>query len=394
MSSSDTWDAFSRRLFDQNAFAIKLGLDGIRRAFALLGHPERACPAIVVGGTNGKGSVASALSAVLTEHGLRVGLYTSPHLIELRERFRIAGRPVDRDTTLKFGAAVMERFSDPAAEPCLTFFELTTVLGALIFADAAVDVVVWEVGLGGRLDAVNAIEPRLTVVTNIDLDHQQYLGDSIASIAAEKAGLRRPGVRLVLAPQTYATEVDPVFDFPETTRVDTAGTSDAENRATAIEAARAYLGTDFDPDHARAGLERWRWPGRLDVRHVGDTRFLLDAAHNVGGTRRLYDVLRADPPDACVIGAMADKDLRGMFAPLAELGVPVYLVDIDSSRAATQEQLRLVVPAELVRDYGPAARMFSAAAQAGHVAVFGSVYLLGEWFEWAGYTADELVTVS
>lgn len=392
--SGATWDAFCGRLFDQNAFAIKLGLDNIRRAFALEGHPERCAPAIVVGGTNGKGSVASMLAAFLTAHGLRVGLYTSPHLVEFRERFRIDGRPVSRDVVLDHGRVVMERYAGPDAEPQLSFFELSTVMAARIFEEAGVDVVVWEVGLGGRLDAVNAIEPALTVVTRIDLDHQQYLGDTVARVAREKAGLHRLGVPLVLAPQLH-DEVYDVFDFDEVLRPSPAaihaGRSQLENSATARAAARAFLGARFDPVRADRGFEAWRWPGRNDWRVAHGRRFLLDAAHNPAGVEELLPKLHADHPAACVIGAMADKQLDGMFGGLSELGFPIFVAEIDSARAASAEVLRGVVGD--VTASGSASSMFEAASRVGdYVVVFGSVYLLGEWFAWAEIDVDELTT--
>lgn len=395
MSSTAVWNAFCGRLFDQNAFAIKLGLDNIGRAFDLEGNPERASPAIVVGGTNGKGSVASAVAAILTAHGLRTGLYTSPHLVEFRERFRIDGRPVSRDAVLEHGEPVLAKYGQPDSDPCLTFFELGTLIAARLFADAAVDVVVWEVGLGGRLDAVNAIEPALTVVTNIDLDHQQYLGDTIEAVAVEKAGLHRPGVPLVLAPQTHP-EVQAVFAFDETHVVaaEPAGLLDrstAENLATAKDAARRFLADRYREDLAEFGLANWRWPGRLDRRVARGCTFLLDAAHNPAGVARLLEHLRSHPPAACVIGAMADKDLHGMFSEVVHLGVPVFVAEIDSARAARAEALRAIIGT--VAAHGCASLMFDAASEWGDVvAVFGSVYLLGEWFDWAGGTVDDLRT--
>lgn len=410
--SADAWEAFSRRLFDQNRFAIKLGLDSIRRAFAAEDHPERAAPAIIVGGTNGKGSTAAFLGGILQAHGLRVGLYTSPHLVEVRERFRIDGRPAARDAVLRIGSDVLEKYGDPDRDLVLTFFELTTLTAALLFREAEVDVVIWEVGLGGRLDAVNAIEPELTVITNIGLDHQKYLGDTLVEVAAEKAALRRPGVPLVLGRQTHR-EVEPTFEFPETRHVATTATevapavdwetgavvcrSATENQATARLAAKTYLGVDWDHVLAQRGVSASRWPGRMDPRCVDvdgvPRRFLLDAAHNPAGARRLYEVFEASPPGAVVVGAMADKDHAGMFGPLASLDVPVFLAPPRSTRSAPFDVLRASMKGARVADEGTSEQMFTAAAEYGpYVAVFGSIYLLGEWFAWAGCGADALVT--
>lgn len=420
MSLDDAWGAFSRRLFDQNLFAIKLGLDNIRRALDLEGHPERTAPAIVVGGTNGKGSTAAALAAILQAHGLKVGLYTSPHLIELRERFRIDGVPVSRARVLDVGRGVLTRYGAEDADPCLTFFELTTLMASKIFAAASVDVAVWEVGLGGRLDAVNAIEPAMTVVTNIDLDHQKYLGDTIEAVASEKAGLRRPDVPLILGPQTHP-QVARVFDFPETVALENddypAGEEAQlrriidwsshvvdsrtlhENRRTAIAAAREFLGQRWSRAAESTGLSRSRWPGRLDPRtvEVGGVkrRFLLDAAHNPAGTDRLYELFAHDPPGAVVIGAMADKDHSAMFEPLARLNALVYIADIASERAASSEQICATFSSGAPIATGAAGEMFALAARSTtdrYVCVFGSIYLLGEWFAWANLEVDALAT--
>jgi dihydrofolate synthase/folylpolyglutamate synthase len=416
--SADAWEAFSRRLFDQNRFAIKLGLDNIRRALHAEGHPERRAPAIIVGGTNGKGSTASSMAGILQAHGLRVGLYTSPHLIEVRERFRIDGQPVSRETVLDVGRRVLDRYGQPGSDPVLTFFELTTLMASLIFADAHVDVAIYEVGLGGRLDAVNAIEPALTVITNIDLDHQKYLGDTLAEVAAQKAGLHRSGVPLVLGVQTHS-EVESVFDFPETLRVTTRQPPPAplidwdqgfvrcasahENRRTARVAARTFLERVDAPRHewtagrAEEGLAQTRWPGRMDPRIVEvqgrARRFLLDAAHNPAGTRRLYDVFAVSPPGAVVVGAMRDKEHAAMFAPLADLEVPVFIAPPDSERSASADALRASMPRARICGVGASHEMFVAAAEyEPYVAVFGSIYLLGEWFAWAGIEAGELTT--
>lgn len=404
--SASTWHAFTARLFDQNKFAIKLGLDNIRRAFELEDHPERAAPAIIVGGTNGKGSVASAIAAMLQAHrpegtraettGLRVGLFTSPHLIEFRERIRIDGRPVSRDVVLEHGAVVMQRYAGEdaaeATEPLLTFFELTTVIAARIFKQAAVDVVVWEVGLGGRLDAINAIEPALTVITNIGIDHEAYLGTTIAQIAAEKGALRRADVPFVLAPQTHAEVVELLGEGA--LLVATADAED-ENWATATTAATAFLGAKADPALLDAARTRWRWPGRADRRRVGEVDFVLDAAHNPAGAERLMALLDREPVDGVVVAAMSDKALAPMFAGVRERELPAIVVQLATPRAATLSTLHEVLGERVVHATDDPAAAFDVAAQRWRrVAVFGSIYLLGEWFAWAGYSPDDLVTYS
>lgn len=392
MSDADTWRAFTTRLFDQNAFAIKLGLDNIRRALRLEGNPERTAPAIVVGGTNGKGSVASAAAAILQAHGRRVGLFTSPHLVEFRERIRIDGRPVSRDLVLAHGAEVMARYAGDHADPRLTFFELTTVIAARIFRDAEVDVVVWEVGLGGRLDAVNAIEPALTVVTNIGLDHEAYLGDTIAAIAAEKGALRRGGVPFVLGPQTHPEVVHLLGDGA--VRVDgDLDSSAAENWMTAVTATQIFLGDAAQPALVDRARTHWRWPGRTDLRKVRGVEFLLDAAHNSAGADRLAALLDERPVDGAVVAAMADKALPQLFAGLRARAIPTIVVQLPTPRAASLETLHGVLGECVIAATSDASDAFEDASQRWRrVAVFGSIYLLGEWFAWAGVGPEDLVT--
>ncbi|MEZ4460356.1 MAG: Mur ligase family protein [bacterium] len=394
------WNAFSARLFDQNLFAIKLGLDNIRRALTRDGHPELSAPAIVVGGTNGKGTTAALLSNILQAHGLRVGFSSSPHLLELRERFRIDGAPVDRATVMRVGGDVMNRYAQPDGEVVLTFFELTTLMAAHIFNEADVDVAVYEVGLGGRLDAVNAIEPAVTIVTTIDLDHQVYLGDTVAKIAAEKAALFRPGVASIIGPQDHQDALDVLVeaaphavvagrDFP----VDNS-TLRRRHQGTAVEAARAFLGDKFRAQSAQAGIAQTVWPGRMQRLAVAtpglEGPWLVDAAHNPAGARNLHAALAREEVGAFVVSAAKDKDLSGLFADIPP-DVPTYGVKLRTERGASREALQGVIPR--LRGTGTASLMLEAArAAAGDklIVVYGSLYLLGEVFECFGHSADDM----
>ena len=188
-------DPLVQRLFPPLATGVHWGLERTERALAELGDPHLTYPTIHVGGTNGKGSVASTVAAVLGAEGLRAGLYTSPHLCRFRERFQVAGRPLD-DAVL---VAHADRVRDAVVRHGLTFFEAATVLGFHAFREAAVDVAVVEVGLGGRLDATNVIRPVCAVITNVAMDHADYLGDTPEAVAREKAGIVKAGVPLLTA---------------------------------------------------------------------------------------------------------------------------------------------------------------------------------------------------
>ncbi|RVU48870.1 hypothetical protein EA187_05425 [Lujinxingia sediminis] len=409
-----------RRLFEQNRFTIKLGLERMRAAFRAEGHPEQCAPAIVVAGTNGKGTVASSLGAILGAHGLRVGLYTSPHLVGFEERFRVGGVPLTPAQVLPVLEDVYARYGDVTrvGEDALTFFELTTLMAARLFKAQHVDVAIYEVGLGGRLDAVNAIEPALSIITTIDRDHEAYLGDTLAAIAGEKAGVMRAGVPVVIGEQEHPeafevlwarASVGPRYaptltDEGETDLEDGRSWVARRHHVTARCAARVYLGDDYDEDAVQRGLKFWRWPGRVERRTVAGvdgvvTGLLLDAAHNPAGIAALRSELltgRIGEVGGVVWGALEDKRQEGLDALLSELGVGVWAVRINTSRALSEEGLRGYVPASLLRGVGDAAqclRQAIAACDEGKIVLcFGSIYLLGELYEAMGLGAADMVT--
>ena len=427
-----SWDAFIERLYRQNEFAIKLGLDSIDWALELEGRPEKTHRIILVGGTNGKGETASFLSSILTAHGFCVGLFTSPHILDFRERFRVDGELMSRDEVLEQGRYVLERYGEPkGAGPQLTFFELATLMAVRGFAERGVDVGVYEVGLGGRLDATNALCAELSVVTSVALDHTQYLGETFEEVAAEKAGIFRPERPAVIGRQAHKEAESTLRElapqraslYGDDFRAEEDGTlhlSQSEapidwmdglpptrrwNGACAAEAACRFLGCDFDQGKLQAGLEANRWPGRLDLQAIPhDDRshrrhYLFDAAHNPDGAEALFEFVaqRGLKIGAVVCSAMKDKDLEGIFSVLPD-DVPVFAAVLDSPRGASSEQLEQVLQHKTLVEAGPAAQMLAGAQErveqgAGElILVFGSVYLLGECFASLGIEADSLVT--
>jgi dihydrofolate synthase / folylpolyglutamate synthase len=347
-----TYDALVAELFPRLTGGIRWGLDRTRRLLASVGDPHRSYPALHVGGTNGKGSVAAMLAAVLQRSGRRVGLYTSPHLCSFRERFRVDGEPLSETEIL----AAAERLWPAIEAESPSFFEATTALAFLALASAEIDVAVVEVGLGGRLDATNVIEPVVCVITNVERDHMQYLGDSLESIAVEKAGILKPGVPAVtgetaevplavlvrraeavgaplrvLTPaelrnvQTSAAGTDFLLAEsawgPLSVHTPLPGTHQATNAALAIRAlellpAPLRTGTDAVLD----GLAGVRWPGRLQVEHIEGIDWIFDVAHNVAGMNALVAALAAISPArplVAVVGVLGDKDWQGMLHPLA-----------------------------------------------------------------------------
>lgn len=426
-ATNNNWRGFCDELFAQSKFGIELGLEPMREALAAEGHPERSSRAVLVAGTNGKGGTAAFIAGILQAHGHRTGLYTSPHLIDLRERFRVDGRPLDIDRVLPVGRDLLERFGEETSEgPRLTFFELTTLMAARLFDQCGVDVAVYEVGLGGRLDAVNAIEPDLSVITNVERDHTEYLGDEIADIAREKCGILRQDVPAVVGHQRHVEALEAIesavdaserriygrdFDLervvdafvesavPETTLL---------NASAAYEATQLLIGTQFSEVTALEGLSRTRWPGRFDRRTVASDTFgtersveiLFDSAHNPSAVEILFEQLGdwRSRISAVVCGGMADKELAEMFGHLRG-GPPVWGAVMESDRSASPEELAEAIPSDCLTTTSSTRESLSqavreAAEEGGEVLVFGSTYLVGECFDVLGIAPETLVTYS
>jgi len=406
------------RLFALQSRGVRLGESRMRAALAQRGHPEQGQRFIHVAGTNGKGSVSAMLAACLTRAGYRTGLYTSPHLHRFVERIRIDGRPIRESDAAQRITELLRAFAHQG-ETGNTFFELTTLLALEVFRDQRCDVVVLEVGLGGRLDATNAITPVASVITRIALDHTHILGDNVRAIAREKAGIVKPGVPLVCAvrdPQAHAViaararrigtqvqwidrdfEVLPgkhrgCFDVRVGSRVFTelhaslAGEHQHDNAACAVAVLERLRGLGIDvPESAlRFGLSHVRWPGRLE--RVGKhPEFVFDAAHNPDGCTALVHFLKHEDPwqrtakgrRVLVFGAMVDKDFRPMLRMLAPLVDKIIYCPPQMPRAATHAQLARVQEGAFARSVPDAlARARRSAGPKGQVIVTGSIFLL------------------
>ena len=382
------------RLYALAPRGARHGLDAMREACAREGDPQDAVPAVHVAGTNGKGSVCAYVESIARASGMRVGLYTSPHLLRFAERIRIDGAPID-DALL---ARTLDRVLD--AHPELTFFEVATLAAFLVFREAKLDLAVLEVGLGGRLDATNVIaRPRVTAITTIGLDHTAILGDTLELIAREKAGILKPGVPAVIgaiegdarrAIEERAKEVGAPLVGVET--IDTAGVTPSlfgahqrHNAAVAVGIARR-LGVEEDA--IRRGVARTEWPGRLEQIARDDGAWLLDGAHNEEGARALADALdaRGSPHlrRALVFGAMADKPWRAMIDLLApRCAHRVYVEPVASGGgrpAARALEMKAHDPdADVAADAADALRISrEKVGRNGLVVVAGSLYLVGE----------------
>jgi dihydrofolate synthase / folylpolyglutamate synthase len=408
-------------LFSLERLGMKFGLENISRLCAALGRPERAFTSVLVAGTNGKGSVTAMAETAIRAAGHRAARYTSPHLLRLEERFVIDGAPVATEDLVAATGRVQEVTGDLVARGVLdappTFFECTTAIAFELFRRAAVEIAILEVGLGGRLDATNVVTPVATAITSIDFDHRAQLGNTIAAIAREKAGIIKAGVPVVCGP--LPDEADAVIrdvaaaagarvvrardavgvtrhadghvDFGSARyaleRVGLAlpGRHQIEN-ATVVLALLAELdrtGIVVHEDSARVGLSAVSWPGRLEHVRTGDTDVLLDAAHNPAGAAALRDYLAEIGWDHSVLvfGAMRDKDVRAMLALLAPWCSRVVCTTAESARAMPAAEIAATA-VEVARwdvdvEPVPAAAFARARHAGGRVVVAGSIFLIG-----------------
>ena len=355
-------------IFSRGRFGIKPGLERISLLLERLGNPQRELQAVQIAGTNGKGSTAAFLASVATARGVRTGLYSSPHLISFTERFRIDGHEITEDEVVHLAGEVLA-----AAPPEATFFELVTAMAFLWFARERVALAVVETGLGGRFDATNVLDGLLSIITPIGLDHQAYLGETLAAIAGEKAGIIKPGRPVVLGPQEAAPAAviearcrelgAPLHRFGEAFSASwepdglryrgldielaglhpgLAGRYQLANAAAALAAAEllAREGFPLTTGALRCGIEQARWPGRMEL-FPGPPRILLDGAHNAAGARALAEALADYPRQRLllVVGVMADKEWAEVLMPLIPLSERVIAVAPALERALPPEEL-------------------------------------------------------
>jgi dihydrofolate synthase/folylpolyglutamate synthase len=408
-------------LFALEQIGIKLGLDQIRALVGALGHPDRAYPSIVVAGTNGKGSVAAMAERGLRAAGYRTGRYTSPHLVDLEERFAVDGEPIASAQLDVLAARVMEAAQTLPAPP--SFFEATTAIALEAFRDARVDIAILEVGLGGRLDATNVVGSIAEAITMIDFDHQQYLGGTIEAIAREKAAVIKPGSFVVLASNPPAVDriaaeaaeaagarlirarddvevraemrdgharID--LRTPRATyanvRLGLAGRHQIENAIVAVRLLETLPETtslQVSSAAIRAALEDVVWPARLEMRRLDGIDVLIDGAHNGGGARALAAYVEETFGRALpfVVGLMADKDAEAILGALAPVASAFFCTAAQTPRAAAAEHIAAVAariaPAIETRvTADPIAAVYAASARGRPVVVAGSLYLAGE----------------
>lgn len=382
--------AFLEDLAARRRFGMKPGLETIAALCAVLENPEEKFKAIHIAGTNGKGAVASSLDACLRSVSRRVGRYTSPHLVKLNERFFLDGRPVDDVTLDRLAAQVAPVLDGLGGE--VTFFEALTAVAFLLYAEANVDYAVLETGLGGRLDATNVCKPVLTIITKIGLDHCDWLGSTREAIAAEKAGIIKPGVPIVLgrnepsvrdvvaaraaevgAPFHYAPELVAENEIPSDYALE--GGFNRENAVTTL-AALKVLGC---PEASR-GLSSVVWPGRFQT--VGS--YLIDGAHNPPAARALAEALATRPGDAreraLIFGACGDKDVAEVLEILRPHVSRGYAVKTNNPRSLSSVELaaKMVAGGIPTEPCVSLAEALDRTAGAPQTLICGSLFLAGE----------------
>jgi len=421
----------------------KFDLTHMRVLLAALGHPENGFPSVLVAGTNGKGSTAATLASILQASGLKTGLYTSPHLVRINERIRIDGGPIGDDDF-----ALLHDVVDRTAERLVeegdlpwhpSFFEMLTAIALEYFARNRPDMVVLEVGMGGRLDATNVVEPRISIITDISLDHQKYLGETVGEIAREKAGIMRPGGVVITLPQLpeandvigstlldvgaravnavpYVPPVSPgsgqwpvvsgqcqrypldVMGAQILVESPLVGRHQLRNLALAV-AATAELhrqgDTRITPGTIAKGIRETHWPGRFHVvPAAGDNpEYVLDVAHNPAGAWALRSTLSAAYPElgdgrelTMVFGVMRDKAVQEIAEILFPIAERVILTHANNPRSATPAEIRQAAARvaagseiEESEDVGLALeRAREVAGSGGLVVVTGSIYIVGE----------------
>ncbi|HEU4932265.1 MAG TPA: folylpolyglutamate synthase/dihydrofolate synthase family protein, partial [Pyrinomonadaceae bacterium] len=335
--------------------AIKLGLRNTELLLAGLDNPERAFPSVQIAGTNGKGSTAVMLDSICRAAGIKSGLYTSPHLVSITERIRVSGVEI---TPEDFAAcATVVRDVSEQLEALPTFFEQITAIALRAFRNARVELAILETGLGGRLDSTTAANARIVGITSIGFDHEEYLGHTIESIAAEKAAIIRPGVRAVIARQSEPAALDvllkrceqvgvtPVLADVQAVEIALRGQHQLDNAAVAIALAELLREEGFAISRSAIvdGLKTAQHPARLEL-IPNKPSFLIDGAHNPAGAQSLRAYLDeiAARPLTLVFGAMRDKQLEQMGEILFPVADTLILTTIDNPRSASIDTLQTI----------------------------------------------------
>jgi dihydrofolate synthase/folylpolyglutamate synthase len=415
MSGPADYNATRDYLYSLKHKGAKYGIDRMRLFVDALGHPERAFPVIHVAGTNGKGSTCSMLEAIYRANGYKTGLYTSPHLVRQGERVQVNREILDEADIVTYTQQlkpVAEHIGAENPDDHPSFFEFMTAMALLRFAEQQVDLAFLETGLGGRLDATNVVDPELTIITSVSLDHIEQLGDTIAQIAGEKAGIIKPGKPVVigklpaeaeaLVRQVASQRGSPLYSVQERfPRIETlpntnlAGSCQRWNAAAAVTATE-ILSKRFpiDPTHTPTALQNIDWCGRWQTMQLSDKTLILDASHNPEGSEVLNENLhklieRIGQKPIIVAGTLGEFRARSLMSVVSRHARELYLLAPDQSRATPTEALATCIPEgntapvfhRRLEDLFPAVGICTLGKPGDTIVVTGSLYLIGEVLE-------------
>ena len=395
-------------LYDLRMFGAKLGLENTFKLAELVGNPQRKLRFIHVAGTNGKGSTCAMLESIYRAGGYKTGLFTSPHLVSFTERMQVNRKCISENDVARLVGEMREVLKQFSHEAHPTFFEVVTVMALKYFAEQGCEIVIWETGMGGRLDATNIVTPLASVITNVQLDHQKWLGETLDKIAFEKAGIIKPGIPVITA--TDAPEAVKVMRetaqrlnasltsvSPADTRippldkieVPLLGAHQRLNAVTALATVRVLRSQLPVTDEAISkGLQTVEWAGRMQLFQKDPRQtVLVDGAHNLDGVIALRNALKTYFPrrkPTFIVGMLADKNWEQMCGALSPLASKILLVPVSSDRTAQPAEL-----AELFRKANPRATVIVcdsladafARADSRFIVVSGSLYLVGEAIE-------------
>ncbi|MGH7976920.1 MAG: bifunctional folylpolyglutamate synthase/dihydrofolate synthase [Limisphaerales bacterium] len=417
-------------LYGLNLFGANFGLETTRQLAARVGNPQEKLRFVHVAGTNGKGSTCAMLESIYRAAGLRVGLFTSPHLVSFRERIQVNRERIPENDVVRLvedlrrtGVMPVSNQIPAQAEPEIrnernpgpTFFEFVTVMALKFFAEQRCDLVIWETGLGGRLDATNIVTPLASVITNIAFDHQQWLGETLDKIAFEKAGIIKSKIPVVtavdepealaviekIARENNAPLVKMISEFGiRNSELSLLGEHQKQNAAltrTTIEVLQKII--PVLEEQIRAGLQNVNWPGRLQLLEKPDgQKILLDGAHNVAGANVLREAIEnsfSSEQRTFILGMLQDKDWKRICEILAPLAEKIFTVPVSSGRTASPIDL-----AEVCRAANSTAEIFicdslkeafektdacgHSSSHENFIIVTGSLYLVGEALELLG----------
>jgi dihydrofolate synthase/folylpolyglutamate synthase len=412
-----TYDEAIKFLYSLQLFGTKLGLENTFKLAALAGDPQKKLRFIHVAGTNGKGSTCAMLESIYRTAGLRMGLYTSPHLVSFSERIQVNRKPISQKDVARLAAGMKPLLAKFPAKTHPTFFEVVTLMAAKYFAEQKCDLVIWEAGLGGRLDATNIVTPLASVITNIQLDHQEWLGKTLAKIAAEKAGIIKRGAPVITAvderksfrvlyeaarrngsPFWLITWTQTEYPPLRGLNLPLLGEHQRLNAAVAtytVKALRKKI--PVSDEMIKAGLSNVRWAARLQlVERTGGRKMLLDGAHNIGGAEALRTALGtyfAAAKPTLILGVLRDKDLREICEILAPLARRIVVTPVGSKRSAATKELAKVCkaanPRAKIVEAGSLKEALEKTGKDEFVVIAGSLYLIGEAMELLGLSSGD-----